>query len=193
MNYYPYHKEIENNGNINDFFDKKNFVGYILPDGTIYPCEEHNIGSIASLFNLILDCLCKYYDAKDKYLEEDCDDKLIQLIMNYFEKIPYEQAVDLNNFIVNNNIDLSDILVSLFGCHLVTRLNKKILTSSISHQIFYNYLLMGYEIETVPKIIYQNGKHSFYSNDFYNNDFLYDEIKTINNEAFVYEKSLFFR
>ncbi len=193
MNYYPYHREIENNSDINHFFDKNNFVGYILPDGTIYPCENHSMGSIASLFNLTLDCLCKYYDMKDEYLEEECDERLIQLIMKYFRKISYKQVIKLDNFIRNNNLDLSDILVGLFGCHLITRLNKKILTSSVSHQIFYNYLLMGYEVENVPKIIYKDEKYSFYSDNLYNNDFLYDEIKTISNEAFVDEKSLFFR
>lgn len=193
MDYYKYHEEIENNGNLNNFFDKNNFVGYILPDGTIYPCEKHNISSMESFFNLIVNNLYFKYDDKEKFLEKSIDDKLFQMLLDFFWKLSKEEAESLYQFTKDNKIDLSNILVSLIGCHLVTRLNKKILTSLSSHEPFYNYLLMGFEVETVSKIIYKDGKYIFYHDNLYNNDFLYDKVKRINDEILDSEKPLFFK
>ena len=193
MDYYKYHEGIENNGNLDNFFDKNNFVGYILPDGTIYPCEKHNISSMESFFNLIVNNLYFKYDDKEKFLEKSIDDKLFQMLLDFFWKLSKEEAESLYQFTKDNKIDLSNILVSLIGCHLVTRLNKKILTSLSSHEPFYNYLLMGFEIETVPKIIYKDGEYIFHRDSLYNNDFLYDQINRIKDETKDDERMLFFR
>ena len=193
MEYYKYHEEIENNGNLNSFFDKNNFVGYILPDGSIYPCEKHNISSVESFFNLVINFLYEKYDDKEKFLEKKSKDKLLQLLLNFFWKLSREEVNSLHKFMKLNKLDLSNILVSLIDCHLVTRLNRKILTASSSHELFYNYLLMGFEIETVPKIIYKDGEYIFYRDSLYNNDFLYDQINRIKNETQDDERMLFFR
>lgn len=89
-------------------------------------------------------------------------------------------------------MSISDLLVSLFGCHLVTRLNKTILTSFHNHQRFYNYLLNGFHINTVDKIIYDEEKKAFiFQNSLHNNIELYQEIDKIREESLSSEIELF--
>ena len=193
MTYYKYYDEITNTNEVKDFFNKTNFIGYILPDGNIYPCEKHNIESVISVFNLELNNLINHFDDRDKFLVKESSDPLLQLILDFFWSLTHDMVIKLNEFIENNSLNMSDILVSLFGCHLVTRLNKKILTSSVLHYSFYNYILMDFKIETVPKIVYKNDKFLFQMDSLYNNDFLLDEIKEIKDVTNDDEKKLFFR
>lgn len=193
MNYYKYYEEISNYNDVNNFYNKTNFIGYILPDGNIYPCKNHNIESIISAFNMCLSNLVKNYEDREFFLVRKSNDPILQLILNFLWNLSQEEVIEFYNFIKNNKIDMSDLLVSLFGCHLVTRLNKKILTSNILHYPFYNYILMDFTIETVPKIIYKDNEFMFKEKNLYNDDFLFDEIKMIKENASSDEKRLFFK
>ena len=190
---YKYEKKVVNSGNVDDFYNKRNFVGYILPDGTIYEVKEHNVDSIVTFFYLSIYNLKNNYDDKEKFLG-DTNDPLLKIVANYFKKVSYEEIDALNDFVEKNNLSVSDVLVGFFNCHLVTRLNKKILTSSINHDIFYNYLLNGFEVDDAPRIIYSNNEFKFVDKRYLHNDFTSDEIEAIINDAKAKgDESLFFK
>ncbi len=193
MNYYKYYEEIVNNNEVKDFYNKTNFVGYILPNGNIYPCENHNIESIISAFNMCLSNLVTNYEDRELFLIRKSNDPILQLMLNFLWSLDHNKVLEFYEFIKTNNINLSDLLVSLFECHLVTRLNKKILTSSVLHYPFYNYILMDFTIETIPKIVYKNNKFMFMDESLYNDDYLLDEIKMIKDDTYIDEKPLFFK
>ena len=193
MNYYPYNAKVVNENEVNDFFNKDSFVGYILPDGEIYSCENHNVASLQSFYDMMVELLKNNYTHKDEFLGRETKDPLFLMVADFLYNNRLEDIIKFDNFIHQNNLSISDILVSFFGCHLVTRLNKRILTSSILHYPFYNYILMGFKIDTIPKIIYKDNAFCFHEGSFYNNDFLMDEIEEINGEITEEEKPLFMR
>ena len=177
---YNYEEKIVNDGDLKDFFNPNRFVGYILPDGTIYECENHNIATVESVIKLSLQLLIIDFNDRDKFLDYDCKDNLIKVIMKYFRKIKYDEVVALNNYIEKNHVCLSDLLVELFGCHLITRLKKEILTSTSNHYCFYNYLLNGYKINTFNRLAYDEESKEFVQIEpIEENDDLYEEINEV--------------
>ena len=184
---YEYDKRIVNQNGVDNFYSKTNFIEYILPNGEIYQCMEHNISNIETVLKMDLDLLMKNYEDKEKILNNESDDKIMEIIINYLNKIPYEQIVALRDFINKNNLFVSDLIVQLFGCHLVTRLNKLILTSEIKHDLFFNYLLNDFKINTIDKIVYDKEMKTYkFMHGFDRNEYLYDEIdkikKSVNND-----------
>ncbi len=193
MKYYEYHPEIMNNNEVKDFFHKANYVGYILPDGSIYSCTNHNIESLKSFYDMMIYFLKADYQNREKFLGKETNDPLFLMFSDFFWNTSLEEIIAFDDFVKKNNLSMSDIIVSFFNCHLVTRLNKRILTSSVFHYPFYNYILMGFKIDTIPKIIYRDGKYCFHEESLYNNDYLLDEISAIQKETSEEERSLFFR
>ena len=178
---YEYNSKIVNRSN--DFNDKNNFVGYILPDGSIYECIEHNVYSVYSVFKMYLQLLEKEYDKKNEILDIETDDKLAQIVLNKLKNMSYDEIKAFISF-DNGSYTASDLFVSFFGCHLITRLKKVILTSELNHYSFYNYLLHDFKIVTIPKILYNEKTKKYqFKEGLIRNDYLYDEIKKIKSEA----------
>ena len=110
------------------------------------------------------------------------------------KNMSHEMIHALKDYIEKNKLFLSDVLVSFFGCHLVTRLHKEILTSESNHACFFNYLLNDFKITTVGKLIYDEEKKEFkYVVATERNDSLYDEIKQIKEEVKANEINLFYK
>ena len=98
----------------------------------------------------------------------------------------------LNSFIEQNNLEVSDLLVGLFGCHEITRGNKTILTALSNHEVFYNYLLNGFTVNTVNKIVYDEKNNTFiFKNSLNRNIETYNEIDNIKKDIFPGEEKLF--
>ena len=181
---YEFNKDVINLGGVNNFSNKYCFVGYILPNGDICRCEKHNVEDVSTILKLFLQLLRDYYDNRDKFLSNDTNSKLIRIVLDYLRRMTYDQVLALSDFLNSNKRDISDILVQLFGCHLVTRLDKKILTSENDHEVFYNYLLNDFNIETIDKIVYNNEKKEYcFVSQKDRNGYLYDEIKAIRNDS----------
>ena len=189
---YNYCKEISNvEDNVDGFFNKNKFVGYILPNGLIYKTKNHNVSNAETFFMNSLFILKDNFSDKEKILGET-DDLLCQIISRFFQNLSYDKIMALNDFISKNSLSFSDILVSLFGCHLVTRLDKTIITALGDHRPFYNYLLDGFRIETIDKIIYDEEKKQYvFRKNYDQNRELYEEIEEIRNEIINEEAPLF--
>lgn len=186
---YKYNPNIVNMSN--DFNDKKNFVGYILPDGSIFPCVEHNVSNVYSFFKLYLDLLDKDYDKRDEILNVETDNKLAKIVLYKLKTMSYDEVHAFNNK-KNESLMGSDFFVSFFGCHLVTRLRKLIITSELNHQCFYNYLLHGFKIMTIPKVMFNQEKKEYqFVSGKDRNEYLYDEIDKIRSEIKDEEIELF--
>ncbi len=188
---YQYYSEIVNNNEVSDFFSKDTFVGYILPNGQIYPCVQHNIEGIDTYLRLSLYNLKNHFADKDQILV-DTDDEVGKIVVNYLKKLSYDEICKLDSFISQNKLSLSDLMVQLFNCHLVTRLKKRIITSNPKHDLFYNYLLMGFSIDTIPRIYYVDNDFKFVESH-YHNDSLYEEINEIVSSTKMEDKALFFK
>ena len=191
---YKFDKSVVNERRLEDFYDKNNFVGYILPDGSIYKCKEHNIANVDTVFRLFMHIIKDNYGDKDRILNIEVTDRLIKLIIDYYRKSSYDEIVALDKFIDEKKLFISDILVQLFGCHLVTRLDKTILTSEFDHRYFYNYLLNDFTIRTIDKIIYDPNTHECKYTAFLDrNEYLYDEINNLKKEIKNDEIELFYK
>ena len=187
---YEYNPKIVNRSD--DFFDKRNFVGYILPDGKVFECVEHNVSNVCSFLKLYIDLLNSNYENKKEILNVETDNELAKIVLNKLNKMSYDEIHALLEFINNNAIILSDLFVSYFGCHLVTRMKKEIITSELNHECFYNYLLHNFKIMTIPKIMYDEEKKEYHFIEGQSrNEYLYDEIKRIQNEVKENEIELF--
>lgn len=187
---YEYIEEIVNRSN--NFCDEKNFVGYILPDGNIYACKNHNVSNVDTFLKMYLSLLDKDYDKKNELLNIETSNKLAMVVLKRLKNMSHDEIHALLEFTKDNVFSISDLLVGLFGCHLVTRLKKEILTSEANHYCFYNYLLHDFHIVTIDKIVYNSKKKKYdciKENE--RNDYLYDEIKEIKNGVKENEISLF--
>ena len=187
---YEYNEEIVNRSNV--FNDERNFIGYVLPDGSVFRCQNHNVSNVDSFLKLYLELLDTNFDKKEELIDVETDNKLAMIILKYLKKSTYDQIHALLEFTQKEEITIKDLLVSLFGCHLVTRLKKEILTSEINHRCFYNYLLHDFKVVTIDKIIYDEDKKEYHyikSNE--RNDYLYDEIGKIRKEVNEEELDLF--
>ncbi len=190
---YKFEEKIVNRNNVNNFYDKNNFVGYILPNGEIYSCKEHNVSNIKTILFLFIELLVKNFQDKDKFLI-DTDDKLLKIIFNYLKNVSYDEIIALNDFIHQNNLFTSDLIVQLFGCHLVTRLDKTILTSETNHECFFNYLLNNFTVYNIDKIVYdKNLKQYKYVKTSNTNKSVYDEIDEIKTYVAENSKKLFYK
>lgn len=190
---YEYHEEIVNENKVEDFFKNVNFVGYILPDGKIYRAKDHNIESMTSFFNMTIENLLSNYADKNKFLEASTNDQIADILLNYFKNVSYEEVVALNQFIKQNNLSLSDILVAYFRCHLVTRTKKEILTSANDFRPFHNYILMGFNIRKIDKMLYKDKSFYFIDDRKLENDYYLDEMHKLMAETREDERNLFFR
>lgn len=189
---YQYKSEVVNNGDENTFFDKNNFVGYILPDGSIYECKNHNIENVSSFLKMSLDLFKDHYNEREEFIEGDTNSPLIGIVSRYLKRISYDEGMALKDFIKKNNITISDLLVGLFGCHLVTRLNKTILTSASNLDIFYNYMLHDFKINTIDRMVYDEEKKSFVlKKNLGSNIELEQEINQIKKDSYSEERGLF--
>ena len=191
---YKYEKEIVNTKNIDHFYDKNNFVGYILPNGDIYQCIEHNVSNVDTVLRMYLQILRDHYDDKEELLKKDTTDKLLKLVINYLKNATYFEIVALSKFINKHNLFVSDVIVQLLGCHLVTRLDKTIVTSEINHKCFFNYLLNNFTVRTIDKMVYDPDLHEYkYVTGLDRNEYLYDEVEKLKKEVKEEERELFYR
>ena len=192
---FEYFGEVVNDGNkIDDFYQKNKFVGFILLNGELYRTKNHNVDGISSFFYMSLHLLINYYDEKNSFLLDTTDDKLGKIVLNYLKKASKEELIALSKFINENHLDFSDLLVQLFGCHLITRLNKEILTSSYDKRCFYNYLLNNFKVYVVDKIVYNQEKEEFCFSNTRDFDIELDsEIKDIQNEVSQEEIDIFMK
>ena len=176
---YEYHKEIVNVGETKDFYKQKNFIGYILSDGRIYQSHDHNIETISSFFSMTIENLRDNFDKRGEILDIETQDSIGQMLINYFRRVSYEEVVALDKFIKKNCLSLSDILVGYFNCHSITRLNKTIITSFNDFRPFHNYILMGFTIKKVDKILYCNGEFKFVNDEMIKNERYLDEMEKL--------------
>ena len=191
---YDFHKEIVNRNDVSHFYNKNNFVGYILPDGSIYQCKNHNVSNAETVISMYLMILNDNYEFKETLMNIETDDKLLQIITKHLIKMSHDEIVALIKFINENNLLVSDLIVSLFGCHLVTRLDKTILTSETNHEYFYNYLLNDFKICMIDKIYYDSNNKTFrFIKSINRNDYLYDEIENIKKMNNVDDIELFYK
>ena len=191
---YSFENIVVNNSNVNNFYSKSNFVGYLLPNGDIYQCKEHNVSNIYTVLTMDLELLKNHFEDKEKILKNSSSDKLLDLVIKYLNNCTYEKIVALSDFIRHNSLFISDLLVQLFGCHLVTRLNRTILTSEIKHDCFYNYLLNDFSIVTIDKIVFDSDKEKYlFIKGINRNEYLYDEIKNIKENVSDNDIDLFYK
>lgn len=191
---YKYEKEIVNTKSIDHFYDKNNFVGYILPDGSIYQCVEHNVSNVDTVLRMYLQILKDHYGDKEELLKKGTTDKLLKLVINYLKNATYFEIMALSKFISEHNLFVSDVIVQLLGCHLVTRLDKTIVTSEVNHKCFFNYLLNDFTIRTVDKMVYDPDLHAYkFVAGLDRNEYLYDEVEKLKKEVKEEERELFYR
>ena len=174
---YDYHDEIVNKNEVKDFYNKDSFVGYILDNGTIYKAKNHNVESLSTFFFMALYNLISNFKDKAEILDVESKDPIANMLLNYLKCADYDELVALDKFIKQYNLTLSDLLVGYFRCHLVTRLNKKILTAANNFRPFYNYILMGFKIEKTDKICYQDKKFNFVDDHSLKNDLYMEEME----------------
>ena len=189
---YQYNSKVVNTNGVDDFFNKKNFVGYILPDGSIYECKNHNVENVKTFIKMSLFLIKDNYSEREKFLSADTNSPLMRIVSNYIKKTSYNELMALNSFIEQNNLEVSDLLVGLFGCHEITRSNKTILTALSNHEVFYNYLLNGFTVNTVNKIVYDEKNNTFiFKNSLNRSIETYNEIDNIKKDIFPGEEKLF--
>ena len=177
---YEYDENIVNRSN--DFYDKNKFVGYILPDGSIFKWVNHNVTDVYSFFRLYLALLNDSYEKKDEILDINTNNKLADVVLKKLKSLSYDEVHALYLLDKKDYLNASELFVCYFGCHLVTRLKKIIITSEINHRPFYNYLLHDFTICTAPRLLYDAESKSFKEvQGMDRNDYLYDEINEIKN------------
>ena len=169
-------------------------MGYILPNGDIYQCIEHNVSNVDTVLRMYLQILKDHYGDKEVLLKKDTTDKLLKLVINYLKNATYFEIVALSKFINEHNLFVSDVIVQLLGCHLVTRLDKTIVTSEINHKCFFNYLLNNFTVRTIDKMVYDSDLHEYkYVTGLDRNEYLYDEVEKLKKEVKEEERELFYR
>lgn len=179
---YQYEEKVVNRSN--DFLDKDNFIGYILPNGSIFSCENHNVSNVDTFLKMYLVLLDEDISKKDELLNIETDNELAKIILVYLKKMSHDEIHALLEFTRKESTTIKDLLVSLFGCHLITRLKKEILTSEIDHTCFYNYLLHDFKIMSLSKLVYDKDSKEYKYVDFADrNDYLYDEIIRVKNDV----------
>ena len=190
---YKFDKRVVNYSKVDHFYDKNNFVGYILPNGEIYPCKNHNVSNVKTVLEMSIELLKRNFNDKKSIIDNSSHDKLLNIVINYLNKATYDEILALSKF-MDKNLYISDIIVQLFGCHLITRLNKTIITSEINHDCFFDYLLNDYKIFTIDKIIYDKDKKEYrFVSGKDRNDYLHDEVNEIKKSVKNEELDLFYK
>ena len=92
---FEYNKKIVNENKIEDFFSKKNFVGYILPDGSIYECQNHNVSDASFFLRISLFLLDEHYENKQEFLEGKANNVLTLIVQKYLQKASYDEIIAL--------------------------------------------------------------------------------------------------
>ncbi len=178
--------------NINSMVN--NYIGYILPDGSLYRCKNHNVSNVYTVLKMYLSILKTNYKDKDEILSSPVSDKLLLLVIKFLKNASYDKIVALSNFIETSSIGFSDLTVELFGCHLIARRAKTIVTCEVDHSCFFNYLLHDFRIDNVDKIIYDEEKKEYvYYHDIHDNRHVYEEISEIKEEVKENEIELFYK
>ncbi len=192
---YEFNPKIVNRNKPKDFYTGRSFVGYILPNGDIVQFQNHNISDAETSLLMYLDILDNDYANKDKFLNGiETNNKLAQFVINHLKRMSHDEIHALLEYIHASHILLSDLLVYYFGCHLITRLDKEILTSENNYMCFYNYLLNDFKITNVGKLLYDgDNKRFIYVKPMDRNEYLYDEIKRIKNEVGDSQIDLFYK
>ncbi len=178
------------------------FYGYILPDGSLYKVKDHKISNKVTSFSTSIQILAgmheeNYENEKKSYLDflkKDypfLSDPVIKMIMNYFDRVSYQEACAFTSFMNENGIELDDILVGFFKCHKISRINKEILTGVIDFNVFYNYMMEGFIIKNAPRLIYSDNSFKLIDKEYLNNDYLYNEIEKIKDDSYFGEEHLF--
>jgi len=174
--------------------DDDKFIGYLLPDGSPYEVADHNLIGKATYFYMILYLISSNYNAKDIILKDvSMSDLIDKILITYLKNVSYDEACALNKFLKNSSINFDDLLVGLFHCHKVSRFDMEILTSEIDHKIFYNYILEGFKIKTVPRIVYNNHEFKIIDKEYLSNEYLSDEVDEIKKDIYRGEENLFHR
>lgn len=96
---YEYNAKVVNTNKLDDFYQKQNFVGYLLPDGTVFSCKNHNEEDADTFLKMGLSLMKINYDEKDLFLNEKTNNPLVKIIQNYLKKVSYEECLALAKFI----------------------------------------------------------------------------------------------
>ena len=112
---YDYNAKIVNHNKVDDFFNDHSFVGYILPDGTIFKCKDHNVSDANTFLKMYLEILDKDYEKKDELLNTETNNKLSELIVNHLKRMSHDKIHALLELINNSSFSISDLLVCYFG------------------------------------------------------------------------------
>ncbi len=191
---YEYNEKVINNDTVDNFYSKNNFVGYILPNGDIFQCKNHNIYDSKSFLFMYLMLLDNNFDERRELFNATTNNMLSKWILKSLTKMSHEEIHAMLVLVMNDKYTISDLLVGYFGCHLITRLEKEILTSEINYECFYNYLLNDYKITNIGKFIYDEKEKEFkHIYPKIRNEYLYDEIKSIKSDANEKEIALFYK
>lgn len=191
---YEYNPKVANLNKNVDYKKETKFIGYILPDGSVFQCKNHNITNAETFLKIYLEILDNDYSKRNWLLSETSDNALSNVILGKLQRMSRDEIHAFLKYMNEENIILSDLLVTFFGCHLVTRAYKEIITSEINHQCFYNYLLNGFKITLIGKTIYDAGKKQYkYIIPNNRNQYLYDEIEGIKNDIKEDEVELFYQ
>ncbi len=158
---YSYNAKVVNVSDVDHFFDQDKFIGYILPNGDIYGCVEHNVPDVVTIINMAMEFAENNYDL-EVILNDDSKDMLMNLVVKKLRKMKREELINLRKFMQKEGLIVSDLLVQFFGCHDVTRGTKTIITSDTNLDDFLEYRIMGFNIKILEKIeINDKGEFTF--------------------------------
>ena len=102
---YEYNPRIVNQKKIENFYDKSNFVGYILPNGEIFECKEHNVSNAITFLRMYLDILDTDYHKKDEILDSETNNRLLKILQYKLKKMSHDEIHALRVFIHNSSFN----------------------------------------------------------------------------------------
>ncbi len=138
----------------------------------------------------------KYCKSKDKYYPKNNE-----LTTDFLEKRDWYLSIDYNYYLSSLVIDwFKTILIQYLHYHYVSRIGLDIYTSSFTpNETFYNYKLYGYNIYSLPKMIWNEDKKQYEEikqNDFFTKEreqILNDEIESIKRKVPLQERKKYFK
>lgn len=119
-----------------------------------HPYFNHNISTYKDAYE------------KSKKMLETCDDleykMVLNVVMNTFHDLSKNELMDL----ITNEF-MKDFAVSTIGFDKIeTQVNNTITTTKMNpYEFYFNYLIMGYNVVQIPKVIFDNKKQSFIITD----------------------------
>ena len=111
---YEYNSKIVNQNKVDDFFNDKNFVGYILPDGTIFKCKDHNVSDANSFLWMYLMLLDEDYDNKEELLGTPTNNKLLKIIANRLRMMSHDEIHALYMYANENQVFFLLFFIHIF-------------------------------------------------------------------------------